>query len=396
MTLKAIDDAITPLQRARLELGWKQPRVIAELISLAQQLGIRVARPASLKTMLSRWENGLGQPDAVYRRLFRTIYQADDDQLGFTHRFSDTTMSVAPAFGIETVAYFRNVLDQHIQADHLMGPHHLVEVVRAQATLLDQVLRDARTEIRPQLMTLACRYNEVTGWLYQDAGDGVSAMQYSDRAMDYALALDDPIDTAYLLMRKSNIACDLGSPDRALGLTEAALRESTKVPPRIRVLILTQQARAHAQRRDANACATSLDAAMRQVTHNEADADDVARYCTPGYVGMQAATCWTELRSPDRAIPVFERALATWPAIQRRDQGLCLARLALAYALNGDRASACRIGVRAVETVGSATSARAMHDLRRLRERLAPWRRDAEELNLNLKIKNLVQGAPHR
>ncbi|HEX5994591.1 MAG TPA: hypothetical protein VFY84_05560 [Jiangellales bacterium] len=87
--------------------------------------------------------------------------------------------------------YFRSVFQQHIRADNLMGPRHLVDMVRAQAALLDELLPGARNEVRADLL-LACRYNEFAGWLYQDAGDPTSAMLYSDRAMDYAMAIGGP------------------------------------------------------------------------------------------------------------------------------------------------------------------------------------------------------------
>lgn len=396
MVPRTIDDAATPLQRARLELGWKQSRVIAELTSCARRQGIRVASQASLKTMLSRWENGSGQPDAVYRRLFCAIYQRDDEELGFTDAEpcgTPTSPRVAPTLDAETVDYFRNVLDQHIRADNLMGPHHLVDVVRAQAALLDEILPGAKNDVRADLLRLACRYNEFAGWLYQDAGDPANAMLYSDKAMDYALAIGEPTDTTYLLMRKSNIASDLGSPDRALGLTTAALRTASKVSPRIRALVLGQQARAHALRGDTSECARSLDAAMREVTRPNADADDIAPYCTPAYISMQAAICWADLNAPSRAIPIFEKALAAWPVFMRRDQGLCLTRLASAHATRGDKINACRVGHQAISTVRSATSARALRELRNLRERLAPWRRDEEVSELTYAIKRLTLAA---
>jgi len=148
--------------------------------------------------MLSRWENGGGQPDRVYQRLFCTIYGRDEDELGFTSpESSGTAPRVAPTLDAETVDYFRTVFDQHIRADNLMGPHHLVDVVRAQAALLDEILPGARDEVRDDLLMLACQYNEFTGWLYQDAGDPTNAMVYSDRAMDYAMAIGNPVNTAY-------------------------------------------------------------------------------------------------------------------------------------------------------------------------------------------------------
>ena len=395
MAPKSVDEAATPLQRARLELGWKQSRVIALLTAEAQKQGIQIAAPASLKTMLSRWENGGGQPDSTYQRLFCAIYQRDEDDLGFTDATSAGAglPAVAPTLDAETVDYFRAVFEQHVRADNLMGPHHLVDVVRAQAALLDDILPNAKREVREDLLVLACRYNEFTGWLYQDAGDPVNAMSFSDRAMDYAMALGDPMAVAYLLMRKSNIASDLGSHDRALGLATAALRDGSKISPRVRALALSQQARAYALRGSKSECARSLDAAMREVTRPGADADDIAPYCTPAYIAMQAATCWADLNAPSRAIPVFEKALATWPVFMRRDKGLCLTRLATAHASQGDKARACQVGHQAVKTVRSATSARALWELRRLRERLAPWRRDEEVSELSNAIKGLTRAA---
>jgi hypothetical protein len=52
---------------------------------------------------------------------------------------------------------------------------------------------------------------------------------FSDRAMDCALAPGDPTDAVYLLMRKSNIACD---PEQASsgGGTRTGRDETSKPP----------------------------------------------------------------------------------------------------------------------------------------------------------------------
>lgn len=118
--------------------------------------------------------------------------------------------------------------------------------------------------------------------------------------------------------------------------------------------------------------------------------DELSSYCTPAYIDMQAATCWAELDAPAEAVPVFEQALSTMPSGMRRDQGLCETLLASVHAVLGDKHTACVIGRQAVRTVRSATSARALVELRRLRERLAPWRRDEEVSELSLAIKQLT------
>lgn len=264
------------------------------------------------------------------------------------------------------------------------------DVVRAQATLLDEILPQAKNDVRGDLLVLACRYNEFAGWLYQDAGDPTSAMHYSDRAMDYAMAIGDPTETAYLLMRKSNVASDLGGFDRAIGLSSAALREARRVSPRVRALVLAQQARAHSLRGDGDDARRAIEAAASEVERSDESTDELSSYCTPAYIDMQAATCWAELDAPGEAVPVFEQALATMPSGMRRDQGLCETRLASVHAALGDKHTACVIGRQAVRTVRSATSARALVELRRLRERLALWRRDEEVSELSLAIKQLT------
>jgi tetratricopeptide (TPR) repeat protein len=382
----------TALRAARLGLGWKQSKTINALTTQARRDGVGIAAPASLKTMLSRWENGKGQPDAVYQRLFCEVYARDADELSFAEATpAQGSSAVGPDPGVETVEYVSAVLQQHILADQLIGPHHLTEVVRAQTDLLDQILLDAESSsVTDDLLRLACRYNEFAGWLHQDAGLADHAMAHSDRAMEIALSLENSAIIAYLLMRKANIASDQGKIDRAASLAEAGVRMLARVPPRVRALVLAPEARAHALRGQVNECARSLDAAFRQVSRPDSDSDELAPYCSPEYVGMEAAACWAILGQTARAIPIFERALDHWPAGQRRDQGLCQARLAKAYAERGDAERAAETGQLAVSTVRVARSARAVRELGRVRETLAPWRRETEVSELNARIKGLT------
>jgi len=60
--------------------------------------------------------------------------------------------------------------------------------------------------------------------------------------------------------------------------------------------------------------------------------DDLTAYCTPAYVDMEAASCWSKLARFDSAVAIYERSLQSWPETLRRDQGLCLARLTNAQA----------------------------------------------------------------
>jgi tetratricopeptide (TPR) repeat protein len=395
MSFEMSSHAATPLQAARLEIGWKQTQTIHALRRAADEEGLPVATAQSLKTMLSRWENGQECRDSQYQRLFCRVYGRTPDELGFLREDPEAVVlpRVAPAVGPEMVEYFRNVFTEHLRADNLMGPHHLVDVVRAQSALLDHMLPSSRGDVRQELLMLAFRYNEFAGWLYQDACNPEHAMRYTDRSMEYALEIGELREISYVLMRKADIAADLDNPDRVIGLTEAALRDPSRVLPRIRALILRLRGRAYARRGSTGECARALDTAYEDVLRPYDAPDDLTAYCTPAYIGMEAANCWSKLGRFDSAIATYERSLQAWPIPLRRDQGLCLARLATAYAGREDIEQACTTGRQAVDVVRSATSSRALNELQRVRVRLAPWRRHAEVSDLSDRIRGLIQPA---
>ena len=386
--------AATPLQAARLEIGWTQGQTIRALMQAAFDERAAIATERSLKTMLSRWENGHDVPDATGQRLLCRVYGQTPEVLGFAQRDARPAafVRIAPAVGPEMVRYFRNVLAEHLRADNLMGPYHLVGVVDAQTTLLDQMLFNARGDVRQDLLMLAFRYSEFAGWLHQDAGSSEIAMRYTDRAMEYAMEMGRKQELSYGLMRKADIAADLGNPDRVIGLTQAALREAAQAP-RLQALVLRVRGRAFARLGKAGECVRALDVAYEQVSCPTDGPDGLTDYCTWSYIGMEAANCWSQLGKLDIAVAAFERSLPAWPETLRRDQGLCLARLSNAHAGRGDIDGACATGRQAVTVVGAAMSSRAVNELQRLRVRLAPHRRHAEVSDLNERIRGLIQPA---
>jgi transcriptional regulator with XRE-family HTH domain len=78
------------LQLVRTATGWKQSQLLVRLEAAAGQLDVEVAPRASLKTMVSKWENGAPM-SADYRSLFRHVYGMTDEQLGFEPRSASPT-----------------------------------------------------------------------------------------------------------------------------------------------------------------------------------------------------------------------------------------------------------------------------------------------------------------
>jgi hypothetical protein len=136
-------------------------------------------------------------------------------------------------------------------------------------------------------------------------------------------------------------------------------------------------------------CLEALEQAMESASGELSPDEFFASYCTPSYIEMESATCWVELGNADRAISTFERGLAQWPATQERDRGLCLSRLATAYAITGQPAEAVEVGAAALSVARATGSMRIAHQLSTLRDRLDLWRRMSDVAQLRSGVSQL-------
>jgi tetratricopeptide (TPR) repeat protein len=238
-------------------------------------------------------------------------------------------------------------------------------VVPRQIAFIEQRIASG-SDVRDQLLYVASRYAEFVGWLNQDAGDLDAAMQWSTAALNFAKEAGDRRFISYVRMRKSNIASDARKLDLALTFACAALQDPGPLTPRIRAVALRQQAHAHALAGNQEGCARALDSAFRLAEDAPDDPEDIARYCTTSYVEMEAAHCWVELGRPDKAVTTLQQGLAEWHPDFRRDLGLCLARLAVAYASSERPDQAIAVAHQALTIASDTRSQRTARQLRRL------------------------------
>ncbi|MBW0092982.1 hypothetical protein I4I73_15535 [Pseudonocardia sp. KRD-184] len=70
------------LRGARAARGWSQSGAARALRALAEERGGPDASAASLKTQLSRWENGHARPEPEYRALLAELYGRSAEELG--------------------------------------------------------------------------------------------------------------------------------------------------------------------------------------------------------------------------------------------------------------------------------------------------------------------------
>ncbi|MDQ3701436.1 MAG: helix-turn-helix domain-containing protein [Chloroflexota bacterium] len=379
-----VESTLHPLRAARLNRGLSQEQ-------LAEQVGVG-------ERTIKRAEAGMRPHPDTIRRLSRYLKQSPK-ALGL---LSATSSGQGALLGQsapyqrgapELASHLRRVLAEYASLDNLIGPSSLLAVVPAQLAAVEQLLGDASPDASGELLGVAARCAELAGWVYQDAGDLRAADRWTARAVDYALAGGDARLVSYVLMRRSNVASDAGDAPRALGLAQAALREGDRLTPQLRAVALRQEAHGHALRGDGPACARALDEAMGEVLAGGSPEPefDLTAYCTPGYVGMEAAACWIQLGQPKRAIATFDDRLATWPAGYKRDLGLCLARLAVAHAADGDLEQAQAVGQQAIAVVQQTHSARTLRELARLDTLLRQWGSMPEATELTRALREVAR-----
>jgi tetratricopeptide (TPR) repeat protein len=257
-------------------------------------------------------------------------------------------------------------LDLYSGMDNLAGPQPLVNIAPQQLRFVEDLLSNARGKDRKQLLRVGARYAEFVGWIYQDTGALNSAMQMSSIALDFAQEADDEALISYILMRRSNIATDAKRPELALKLANAALDKATDLPPRYRAVALRQRAHAYAQLDKSGECASTLELALKFAERSVDSENELAQYCTPEYVEMEAAHCWIELRQADKAIGTLQHSLEGWKPEFRRDLGLCLARLAVAHASSDQIKNALVVADRALEIARETGSFRTADQLARI------------------------------
>ena len=184
--------APSALRAAREARGWSQNDAARALAELARTRGVRVAVTASLKTQLSRWENGHATPEQPYRMLLAELYPAWQPAGGTSADRLRARVATAAAVDDEVVALWHNQLATAEELDGRLGAAAAAGAVRALVEHLETVLPhlpDPRRH-RPVAALLA-RACLLAGAHALAEGDPATAHARSTRAAEVAPAGSD-------------------------------------------------------------------------------------------------------------------------------------------------------------------------------------------------------------
>src|SRR6185437_14929851 len=191
---------VTSLQTVRRQLGYTAVQVIDLLTRRADALHLPVANKASLKTKLSRWENGKERPNEIYQRLFREIYGRTSTELGFPDEPEQdpeaaelrARLAIARTVDQETVDVFCQQVDHARRVDRHFGALTQLDQLRAQ---IDQVQHLLTYRAGPQRRALAgvlVEASTLAGWQALDRAAVGQAWTHYERAKTAAREAESP------------------------------------------------------------------------------------------------------------------------------------------------------------------------------------------------------------
>jgi transcriptional regulator with XRE-family HTH domain len=224
----------TSLRAARAARGWSQTEAARALAELASTRGVAVASAASLKTQLSRWENGHATPETPYRNLLGELYAgagvdlapADPASVGPADPAERLRARLAAAAAVDgdVIALWRTQLTTARQLDDRLGAAGAGDAVRVLVEQLEAVLPHIPDpDRRRPVAVLLARACLLAGAQALDTGDAETAVARFARAAETARAAGAVSLAVEAAVGHAEVLVEVGAPGDALAVLENAL-----------------------------------------------------------------------------------------------------------------------------------------------------------------------------
>jgi transcriptional regulator with XRE-family HTH domain len=272
----------------------------------------------------------------------------------------------------ELVNHFKRQLEDCAAKDQAHGPKTSIPATLGLVAAIEDVAKEAKSDIRRPLLQVAAQVAEFGGWLYRDIAMPDLAGYWRDRAVEWAQAARDFPMQGYTLLKKSQAAWDERDALRMLTLAEAAREGPWQLPLRVQAEAIQQEARGHAMLSQDFTLVEDKIKEAREVLAKDSEKSGLAGYYNEPLFGLQVAICYCELGQTDHSIELYEKWLSP-QYFPRRDYGYFLALMSGAFATARDPDRAATTGQRALALARETNSARTHREILRLVGQLQPW-----------------------
>jgi tetratricopeptide (TPR) repeat protein len=338
----------TRLQAVRKQLGYSADEVIRMLLRRADALAVPVMSAASLKTKVSRWENGRESVSGPYQRLFRDIYGRTNEELGFPPEQDDddadellARITVARRIDSDMVERFRRQVEDARHVDRRFGGVVLLDQLRSTIQQLEGLLTFSTAQgHREALAGVLTEASALAGWEALDRNAFNQAWDHHERAKAAAHQAQSPTLLAHATAQQAFILIDLGEITGAVELLASAraLAEHT-APSLLRAWLAAAHGEGLAAAGQRDDALRAFDMADTLVPSDPVDPSLPFLFLADAHLDRWRGHALARLGEPD-AIEQISHALPRQPAEFVRARTGMLVDLAVAYAAAGDRDAA--------------------------------------------------------
>jgi tetratricopeptide (TPR) repeat protein len=339
---------LTSLQAVRRNLGYTAAQVIDLLTRRADALNLPIASKVSLKTKLSRWENGKEQPSETYRRLFREIYGRTNAELGFRDELQEdpeavelrSRLAMARTVDPEVVDVFRHQVDHARHVDRRFGALTQLDQLCSQIHQVHQLLTYRAGPRRPALAGVLVEASTLAGWQALDRAALGQAWTHYERAKAAAREADSPALLAHAIAEQAFVLIDLDETIAAVDqLAYACSIANGTATPLLRAWLAVAHGETLAAAGHADDARQAFDIASDLLPTDPVDPALPFLFLGDSHLDRWRGNALARVGAPD-AIDQLTAALARLPTDFVRARTGLFVDLAYAHAASGDRDAA--------------------------------------------------------
>jgi transcriptional regulator with XRE-family HTH domain len=273
-----------------------------------------------------------------------------------------------------TLTVLRATFDQLRALGAMASPHVVLAPVIAHLHTLRGLAATSPEPMRAPLLLLASRVAEYTGWMSQEAGNETAALRWTERAVAYAAAGQDPHLASFAFVRRAEIALYEHDGIRTVELARQA-QANAAAGPRILGLAARCEAQGHALAGDADGYERALDrAAELLATRDESTGPVLGSTTVRDEVSLARGWALYDLGRPRESAEILDGSVGEIPRVAHRARARFGVRCALAHAQNGEIDQACTVTRDVIADATRVDSATIRFDLRELSRTLSRWR----------------------
>ena len=365
---------LTSLQTVRRHLGYTAAQVIDLLTRRAHALNLPIATKASLKTKLSRWENGKEQPSEIYQRLFREIYCRTNPELGFPEEPEEdpeaaelrSRLALARIVDAETVDVFRHQVDHVRHVDRRFGALTQLDQLRTQIDQVHHLLSYRAGPQRPALAGVLVEASTLAGWQALDRAALSQAWTHYERAKAAAREAHSPALLAHATAEQAFVLIDLDETTAAVDqLVHARTIANGTATPLLWAWLAAAHGETLAVAGHADDARRAFDVASGLLPSDPVDPALPFLFLGDSHLDRWRGNALARVGAPD-AIDQLTDALARLPVEFVRARTGLLVDLAYAHAAAGDRDAALAHAQQARRLAAQIKSDRQQRRLNRL------------------------------